>query len=116
MKFKKSELFNVLTLTQFQQNNDGEITHGGLLLEKISLGLKRRLQKIVSLMHPLYQEYLKDRAEVEKLPEGEEKTKELFDLDNEEVTIDHEPVSLAMIEAIETSTNYNWDLIEKIAK
>ncbi len=41
--------------------------------------------------------------------------KEMDELDAEEVEIPHEPVSLAMIEKIESKHVYNWEMNERIA-
>lgn len=106
MEFKKSEL--TILLIQLQATKgDKEI---GLLNEKISLGLKRRLAKIQSKAYALYQEYLKDRKEAETDP------KELEILNNETVTIEADKVSMVMLEAIESTTSYNWEILEKIAE
>lgn len=106
MIFKKSEL-NLLLIQLQATKGDKEM---GLLNEKITLGLKRRLAKIQAKAHTLYEEYLKDRIEAEKDP------KELEILNNETVTIEAEKVSMVMLEAIETITAYNWDILEKIAE
>lgn len=106
MNFKKSEL-NVLLIQLQATKGDKEI---GLLNEKITLGLKRRLAKIQAKAYVLYQEYLKDRIEAEKDP------KELEILDNEIVTIEAEKVSMVFLETIESTTAYNWDILEKIAE
>ena len=110
MKLKKSEL-NTLLITISSTKTTGEIRiDQGLLNEKITLGLKRRLQKIYKEAYPLYEEYLADLKECD----GNED--EIKMLNDEEVTINHDPVSLAIIEAIETEHNYDWTIIEKIAE
>ncbi len=111
MKLKKSELFGTLVLIDGSTIDTKE--HIGLLSEKISLGLKRRLTKIHASIVVRFNEYQKDKSEAEK---SEDVEKEIKELNDEEVDIDCEPVSLQMIEQIETQRNYNWSLIEKIAQ
>jgi hypothetical protein len=106
MIFKKSEL--EILLLQLDAT-DGKVNMG-LLNEKIPLSLKRRLARIRDSSLVLWGQYVKDKEEAKADP------KELEILNNEEVIIDLPKVSLAMIEAIDSSYNYNWDILEKIAE
>lgn len=84
----------------------------GLLAEDITLGTKRRLQKIHKAIYPELLQYKQH-----DLPEATEKGQGEVDILNAEVIkIDVEPVSMAMIEAIKTANNYDFELIELIAK
>lgn len=90
---------------------------GGLLMETLSLGLKRRLQKLHSKLIEKYKDYADD---IKKIDEecGEDidkRAKEISDLNLELVTIDLDPVDIKQIEAIVTSNNYNFEIIEKFA-
>jgi hypothetical protein len=104
----------LLTISTF--NDKGELI-AGLLKENISLGTKRKLQKIHKKIYTVYLELLEDYKETkEKLEDKpEELEKELKELLNESVKIDAEMASLASIESISTASNYNFDIIEKIA-
>lgn len=103
----------MITIAGFDK--DGKVI-AGLMTEKISLGLKRRLQKLHKELSPKYQEYLQDRAQIETECKDEKKEAELKLLDEEAVKIDLEFLSLAMIEAIDTEAIYDFDVIEKFAK
>lgn len=115
MKLKKQELYPTLILLS-AQTSGGKLL--GLLHEDISLGLKRRLQKLAKEVGTLYEEYLADSKEVqEKFKDDETKLKEeLAILDSEEVSFQFEKVSIAMIESIKSENNYDFDLIEKFAE
>ena len=127
-----------MTLAAFGINEKKQtVPVSGLLYENITLGLKRRLQKIrVSVMEHL-QQLQADQKEIEqKFPivkpekdqeltaeqkaQNEENLKkrkeELEILMNEEVKIDKEKASLSMIEAIQTDNNYDWEIIELFAE
>lgn len=114
MKFKNSEINQILMLLAQYNAKDGTMV-GGLLSEKMTLGLRRRLQKIRAAFLVKHEELVKDAEEIKKLPEAEQEAefKKLFD---EEVEITFEPASLEMIEAIDTNANYEMTLIEKIAQ
>lgn len=107
MKIKKG-FINAVLLTILTYRDGKE--HSGLLLENIPLSLKRRLSKIrVDLLREA-QEMQKDFEEVKDKPE------EIDILMNEEIEINHDFVSLEMIESITSETNYNFEVIELIAK
>lgn len=112
MGLKKIELYSSL-LQLNATKSDGEQV--GLLNENISLGLKRKLQKITNEIAGFYEEYIKDRKEVEtKCKDDAEKLKaELEILNNEVVELTSEKASLAMIEEIKSKYNYDFSLIEK---
>lgn len=107
MKLKNSDVTPILlTLLTYKEGKE----FSGLLLENIPLSLKRRLQKIRKDLLLKSEELQKDFEEVKHKPE---EIKILFD---EEFELNHEFVSLEMIEAINSSVNYDFDIIEKIAK
>jgi hypothetical protein len=116
IKLKKSELEQaLLQIASF--NPETKEMSGGLLTENITLGTKRRLQKIHKALIPIFQEFIKDLDEVKK-EAGEDKeklNKEIEELINEEISIDAEQVSLSLIENISSEANYNFDVIEKLA-
>lgn len=114
MKIKNSEITPLL-ITLVTYNRETNAMVGGLLSEKMSLGLRRRLQKIREALLSKHTELVKDMEEVNKLPEGE-RNAEMQKLLDEEVEVTFEPASLAMIEAIDTAANYDMALIEKIAQ
>ena len=107
MKLKNSDVTAILlTLLTYKEGKE----FSGLLLENIPLSLKRRLQKIRKDLLAKSEELQKDFEEVKDKPE---EVKILLD---EEFELNHEFVSLEMIEAINSSVNYDFDIIEKIAK
>jgi hypothetical protein len=110
MELKKEKLYATLLVLDSQRKSGEEVIIQGILNEKITLGLKRRGQKILKAVATHYQEYEND------LKECGENESEINELNNEVVKLDCEPLSLQMIEAIETENNYNWDLIEKLCK
>lgn len=114
MKLKNSEITPILMMLAAYNQKDGSLV-GGLLSEKMSLGLRRRLQKIRKSMLEKHEELVKDTEEIKKLPEAEQEAefKKLFD---EEVEVSFDPASMDMIEAIDTNFNYDMTLLEKIAQ
>lgn len=107
MKIKNSDVTTIL-LTLLCYKDQREFS--GLLLENIPLSLKRRLQKIRKDLILKHEEITKDFEEVKDKPE------EVQILLDEEFELNHEFVSLEMIEAINSNVNYDFDIIEKIAK
>lgn len=89
----------------------------GLLTETLTLGVKRKLQKLHAKLIDKYKEYGEDIKEIEKEcgEDMERRSKEIQQLLNEEVTIDAEMVDLKAIELINTSQNYDFTIIEKFA-
>jgi hypothetical protein len=116
MKLKNKELEKVL-LTISAYNAETMDPVSGLLFEDITLGLKRRLQKIGAEVDKKYKEFQKDFSEINQVKEksNEEYQNELEILLNEEVEINQEPASLKMIEEIKSKFNYDFEIIEKIA-
>lgn len=104
----------LLEILSFDQQTGKE--SGGLLTEEITLGTKRRLQKIRAELLKQNEEIRKSIDEIEKIEDSELKSKEIKDLEDETFTINAEPVSLEMIENIKSKTNYNMILLEKITK
>ena len=103
----KSELESVL-ITLNAVNGDGK--NVGLLHEKISLGLKRKGQRIFETVMPELERYKKELGECK----GNES--EIKELNNEVVKFDVSKLSLSMIEEIESEYNYDFRIIEKIAE
>lgn len=117
---------------------DGRLTPiFGLLHEEITLGMKRRLQKIRKAIVEHLTTLQTDQTEIRdkfpvKLPakgkqlstkdeqeNAENKKKQEAEMEillNEVVKIDLEKVSLEMLENIKTEINYDFDLLEKIAE
>lgn len=106
MKIKKGYI-KAIVLTLLHYKNGKEL---GLLTENIPLSLKRRLQKIRVDLFKALEELEKDFKEVEG---KEDEIKTLMD---EEITLNHDFVSLEMIENITSETNYDFEIIELIAK
>jgi hypothetical protein len=107
MRIKNSDVTPILlTLLLYKEGKE----FSGLLLENITLSLKRRLQKIRKDLLAKSEELQKDFEEVKDKPE------EIKILLDEEFELNHEFVSLEMIEAINSGVNYDFDIIEKIAK
>ena len=115
MKIKKSQIVPLLkTLVLFDEDTKQE--KSGLLTEKIPMSLRRRLQRIRADILVEYHKLVKEENDLKERASKEEFEKELDILVNEEVDIKQDFVSLDMIEAIETSVNYDFELIELIAK
>lgn len=116
---KKSEIIPLLMQIGVYSQETGALI-GGLLSEKLTLGTKRLLQRIQKALQLEYEQFEKERNEVFNLEkEGktkEEVQKELLDLLNEDVTLEIERLDIKKIEEIETNANYEFSLLEKIAK
>lgn len=114
IKLKKSELESTLLIISSFDRETGKIS-SGLLMENISLGTKRKLQKIHKKTYESYEELMKD---VENIKEdvGEDSVKlnkEILDLLKEEISFEAETISLSDLDNIITTNNYNFDIIEK---
>jgi phage terminase Nu1 subunit (DNA packaging protein) len=107
MKIKKGHINAILlTLLTYQEGKE----YSGLLLENIPLSLKRRLSKIRVDLLKQSEELQKDFDEVK------DKKEEIETLMNEEIELNHDFVSLEMIEGITSEVNYNFEVIELFAK
>lgn len=106
-----------VVLLNISSYKDGSLS-GGLLLEELTLGTKRKIQKIHKAVHAKYIEFMGDRKELlEKLKDSpEELEKEFQELLKEEISIDVQPFDFAQIENISTKNVYDFDVLEKIAK
>lgn len=113
MKIKKKDISGVLLLIHSFDSTTGAPV-AGLLWENISLGTKRRLQKISKELIKAIEEYKNELAEVEKVEESK-RAEELKILQEEEVDISAEPIQMSVIEGIETTKNYDFQMIEIIA-
>jgi hypothetical protein len=116
MKLLKLELEPTLLLISSYDNTTKKLI-SGLLSEELTLGTKRKIQKIHKAVLLAYNELLEDAKEVKKTCEEDEEKylTEVKILLSEEVEINAEPFLISTIENISTSANYNFDLIEKIA-
>lgn len=106
---KKSEIEKVLLI--LSATKDGKII--GLLHEKITLGTKRKLQKIFNCLlkeYELLQEHIKECAK------SENKENELSELLEEIIKCDCDKISILNIETVETDSNYDFEMIEKISE
>ena len=120
LEFKKSELEAILlTISSYSLPKEGEQQKmiSGLLKEPITLGTKRKLQKIHKLTQESYKDFIEQFKEAQKeCGEDKEKLeKEIKLLFDEVVKIDAEPIQISQIENISTTDNYNFDIIEKFA-
>lgn len=107
---RKDKIYSALiTISAIDSKNGSPVS--GLLHENIPLGAKRKLQKIQKELIGFFEEYKEHFIEAEKAGPDE-----VAALNSEEVTIMSEPVSLSMIENIQTDKNYDFDIIELIAK
>ena len=126
LTFKNSELEQVL-LHISSYDKESQKLVGGLLSENLTLGTKRKLQKVHKPTHKLFEEFVADFKTVqegcktgenekgEPIYDQEKLKKELQLLLDEEVKVDTEPIQLSQIENISTEKNYNFDIIEKFA-
>jgi HEAT repeat protein len=116
MVIKKRFILPIL-LTIHSYNKDTGAPLSGLLFENISLGLKRRLQKISKELLDHDKQVKEDATEVlTKFKDKPEIEAEMNTLLDEDITLLSEPVSMAMIETIQTDKNYDFELIEMIAQ
>jgi len=130
LELKKSELEqSLLTISVYSSVKQGEVQKliGGLLSEDLSLGTKRKLQKIHKKVYEVYQEFLEDYKKLQeacKTGENDKKEaiydeekfkKEIKELLDETVKIDIEPIQLSFLENVSTKNNYNFEIIEKFA-
>lgn len=114
LTFKKSQLEAALMQLSIYDKETNKLI-GGLLSESLTIGTKRRLNKIHSKLSEHYNELIKDYEELKnECKDNQDKLKnELKELLEETVQIDIEPVPFTMIENVSTSSNYNFDIIEK---
>lgn len=115
IELEKSKLEPVLlTISTFDANSG--ILVGGLLKENLTLGTKRKLQKIHKGVYKAYQEFVEDVNSLKKeCGEDKEKLeKELKELLEEVVKIDVEKIQFSLLENVPTTENYNFDIIDKI--
>lgn len=118
---EKSQLEEALmSIVSYSSPKEGEPQKivGGLLQENLSLGTKRRLQKIHKKLVEAYKEYVEDIKSIrEEYKEDPSKAEEEFKiLLKEEIKIDEERVKLENIEQVNTDKVYNFDIIEKYSE
>jgi hypothetical protein len=117
MKLKNKEVLPILLeILQFKKVDEGSNVETGLLTEELTLGTRRRLQRIREELLEKNKEIEKDALEISKLESEEERNKEFTDLADEEFTLKSEPVSLELLENVKTKENYDMILLEKITK
>ena len=127
IELKKSELEQALLTISTYDSKTKELING-LLKENLTLGTKRKIQKIHKAIYTVFQEFVEDFKEIQKACEKEEKNekgepvydiekfnKEIQILQDEVVKLDVEQFQLSQIENIPTTSNYNFDIIEKLA-
>lgn len=116
LELKKQELESYL-LTISAINPDTGKMVSGLLNENLKLGSKRKLQKLHKQLLFSYKEFIEELNQVKKeCGEDQERLKsEGTELFNEMIKLDIDPVNLIEIEGISSSTNYNFEIIEKFA-
>jgi hypothetical protein len=117
IKIKKSDLEAVLlTIATYDPQTQKQI--GGLLIESLSLGTKRKLQKIHQKAVDLYKEFVSDLKEIQETykEDNDTKLKELNVLLAEEISIDVEPFDISQLDNVITSNNYSFEILEKIGK
>lgn len=110
----KSDIEPVLITISVYNKETNELI-GGLLKEDLTLGSKRKLQKIHKEVYKLYLELIKDVKQIKEVcKDDEEKVKkELEELLKEQVKVDVEPLQFSFLENVSTKANYNFDIIEK---
>jgi hypothetical protein len=116
LELEKSQLQEVL-LTISAYNSETKELVGGLLSEDLTLGAKRKLQKIHKSVLSLYTEFTEDVKTLQKEcgDDKEKLQKEFNELLKETIKLEIEPVSLAQIDNLYSKNRYNFDIIEKIA-
>lgn len=116
IELKKSELQPLLLTISAINPETGQMV-SGLLKENLPLGTKRRLQKIHKSALVFYKELIEDDGELRKVcgEDTERLENEIKELFSETVKIDAERVSMSVIESISSETNYNFEIIEKMA-
>ncbi len=114
IEIKKSEL-QLLLITIAGYDKAGVMVTG-LLTEKLSLGLKRKLTKLHAEAMKAYQEFTAELKDVNAISGNAEMETELKNLLAEVVKLTSEKVSLEMIEAVVTDQLYSTVIIDKIAE
>lgn len=117
IEIKKEQIEETL-LTIAAYNKDNRQIIYGLLSEDISLGTKRKLQKIQKFLIKEYSQFIEDKQEILKEFEDQKENieKELKELHDEKIFIPEEFVSIEAIENIKSKNNYNFEIIELFAK
>ena len=124
---KKSELEPLLlTISTYDKTTQQLIS--GLLKENLTLGTKRKIQKIHKAAYAIFTELTENVKDIQKACEKEEKNdkgeptydleklnKEYKILMDEEIKLDVEQFQISQLDDISTTSNYNFEIIEKIA-
>lgn len=113
---QKIKIESILIQLSGQMTVNGTVKTIGLMNETTGLGLKRRLRKIQKELGEEWQQYIIDLQEIDKIEDAEEKKKETDRLLSETFELHCELAMMSEIEKIESDFNYDWDLIELIAK
>lgn len=116
IELKNSELEQALYIIATYDSKTFQLV-SGLLKEPLTLGTKRKIQKIHKKLQKAYEQLISDIKEIQtEAGEDKQKADEEFKiLMEEKVKIDEEPFQLSQIENISTSANYNFEIIEKLA-
>jgi len=124
---KKSELESLLLTISTYDKATNELK-SGLLKENLTLGTKRKIQKIHKAAYAIFTELTENVKDIQKACEKEEKNekgeptydferlnKEYKILMDEEVKLDVDQFQISQLDDISTTSNYNFEIIEKIA-
>jgi len=112
MEIKKRHIVPILLiLSTYDEATQKPVS--GLLFENIGMGLRRKLQKISKWLQGEYKEFQQEYKDAEKAENHEDEIKILLD---EVVKSDLDYAMLSEIEKIDTKVNYDFELIEMIAK
>lgn len=119
---KKYQIELILLQLQTVDREQEKVLYG-LLYEDLSLGVKRKLQKIFKELIGHHTELQKDLADIEveykdkdTLEDRVKKSADIKELKEEEIELKAEPALLSEIEKVSSKFNYDFDLIELITK
>jgi len=123
---KKIELEHaLLTISSYDPKTKELLS--GLLKENLTLGTKRKIQKIHKALYTAFTEFSEDVKEIQKACEtgknekdepvydSEKLNKEYKELAEEEVKFEVEQFQISQIENIPSTANYSFEIIEKLA-
>ena len=113
---KKSEIVSLLlTISAYDTKTQKMVS--GLLSENLTLGTKRKLQKIHKEVSKQYQELQKDLEDIEKeVKDEKKKEQELKELMDEEIKIGADKIQFSFLENVSTNSMYDFEIIDKITE
>lgn len=116
LRLENSELESCLIQISLYDKDSGKLI-GGLLGENLTMGTKRRLQKIHKVILGEFNEFLEDFKKLDEFKKDSEKyKKEVEELLKESVEITFEPINFSSLENISTTANYNFDIVDKFCE